>query len=103
MSEGVDTYLLLVDPDTLTVLWANDKVEEAIASRTGTSAVGQRVEDVVYLAEQIGVVDLIRDVGNNGLTRHISAVTFRRSRTDASLYRLPSGEVLVASQWVQIP
>ena len=101
---GVSTYLLLVDPQTHAVLWANENVIEAYFSRTGATAVGQKVEDVIYLGKEVGVIDRLNTVAETGEPSHINTRTFSAvgegSRTNGSVYQLPSGEILIASEWI---
>lgn len=104
MHEGVGTYLLLVDPSTHVVLWANENVERAYREREGGSPVGRHVEEVVYLGAEVGVIEHLDRVAQSGESSHITVRGFSLSGagtlTIGSFYRLPSGEVLIASEWV---
>ncbi len=104
MSEqGVHTYLLLIDPASLTVLWANDNVEKRIAERAGDTAVGKQLSAVIPFSDELGVPDRVREVAETGETSELHTAGFsvegERTSTAASIYRLPSGEVLVASEY----
>lgn len=104
MSEqGVHTYLLLVDPSSLTVLWANENVEKRVAERVGDTAVGKQVSVVIPFGDALGIPDLLREVAETGETRTLHSAGFSvvgdKTSTVASIYRLPSGEILVASEY----
>lgn len=104
MSEqGVHTYLLLVDPTLHTVLWANDNVEDRVVERGGDTAVGTELVAVIPFGDALGIPDLLREVADTGETRHLNTAGFsvagEKTSTVASFYRLPSGEILVASEY----
>ncbi len=101
--EGVRVYLLMLDPESLTVTWANHAVEDVVLQRTGESAVGKNIDDVIPFAEEMGLTRRLREVAEDGETRHMHSTGFSATgegtRTDGSLYRLPSGELLMASEY----
>ena len=100
---GVHTYLLLLDPVTLTVLWANENVDATVVARSGESVVGRRVTDVIPFAEALGIPQRLEEVARTGETQELHSVGFsverERTRTSASMYRLPSGQLLLASEY----
>lgn len=100
--DGVSTYLFLVDPETLTVKWANPNVENFIEGRDGESAVGRRVEEVVLFAEEFGLLERIERVKRTGEPETMSVATLavegRGDRADGSIYPLPSEDMLVAAE-----
>lgn len=105
MSEqGVHSYLLLIDPSSLVVLWANENVDDRVTERGGDTAVGQQLAAVIPFADELGVPDLVREVSVSGETRELHTVGFsvagESTTTVASIYRLPSGDILVASEYV---
>jgi hypothetical protein len=101
--QGVHTYLLLVDASSLTVLWANDNVESRVAERAGDTAVGKQVSAVIPFGDALGVPDRLREVAETGEMRELHTAGFsvagEATSTVASIYRLPSGEILVASEY----
>lgn len=101
--QGVRTYLLLVDPESLTVLWANERVEETVADGPLGSAIGQLLVAVIPFCEALGVPDRVREVARTGESCDLHASGFSvegtNSYTVASIYRLPSGDVLIASEY----
>jgi hypothetical protein len=102
-NEGVHTYILLVDPASFTVLWANDNVERLVAERTGSTAVGKQISAIIPFGDALGVPDRLREVAETGEMCEMHTAGFSvegdRTSTTASIYRLPSGEVLVASEY----
>lgn len=105
VGDGISGYLLTVDPTTLKTTWANHNVEAEMSRREQPSAVGRDVSEVVYLAEEIGLIEACKRVAATGLTEHLETMSFSvqgtRSRTLGSVYLLPCGDLLVASEWVQ--
>jgi hypothetical protein len=102
--EGVHTYLLLIDPASLTVLWANDTVEERVIERSGTPSTGRHVTDVIPFAESLGIPQRLREVAETGEPRELHSIGFsvlgEGTKTTASMYRMPSGELLLASEYL---
>ncbi|MHB1136644.1 MAG: hypothetical protein ACYCXR_09665 [Coriobacteriia bacterium] len=101
-SEGSDapvkTKAIVVDPETMAVLWANEAAE-ASPSVGSVEVVGSPVERVIPLARELGIVPAIERVGATGKSYHVHAdviPTRRGSMVLAiSAYRLPEGAVLV--------
>ena len=102
-SQGVHTYLLLVDPSSLTVLWANDNVEDRVVERAGDTAVGKQLSAVIPFGDALGIPDQLREVAETGEMRELHTAGFSvagdATSTSASIYRLPSGEILIASEY----
>lgn len=101
--QGVHTYLLLVDPSSLTVLWANDNVENRVAERAGDTAVGKQISEVIPFGDALGIPQKLREVAETGETCELHTAGFSvagdKTSTVASIYRLPSGDILVASEY----
>ena len=101
--QGVRGYLMLIDPASLEILWANDNVEAVVAGRSGGSAVGRSVTDVIPFAAAMRISERLRGVALTGETDELQSlgvsVAGERTRTDASIYRMPSGELLLASEY----
>lgn len=102
--EGVHTYLLLIDPTSLDVLWANENVEDAVVGRTGASATGRSISEVIPFADSLGIPQRLREVAETGETRELHSIGFsvqgEGTKTTASMYRIPSGELLLASEYL---
>lgn len=92
---------IVVDPGTMTVLWANEAAAEAASVGTGV-IVGEAVERVISLAEQLALAPAIERVAATGGPYHVHAdviPTRRGSMVLAiSLERLPDGTVLVLAE-----
>lgn len=84
----------LVDPATMTVLWSNEPAEQGAPART--------LEQVIPLAESMGVLDAVGSVAASGAPRHLRTSLVSTGRGDmeiaTSVYRLPDGTVLVLSE-----
>ncbi|MHB1017817.1 MAG: PAS domain-containing protein [Coriobacteriia bacterium] len=97
----VKTKAIMVDPETMVILWANEAAAES-PSVESAGVVGSAVERVVPLAGQLGVVAAIGRVAATGEPYHVHAdliPTRRGSMVLAvSMYRLPEGTVLVLAQ-----
>ena len=102
--EGIHTYLILMKPTSLKVVWVNQNVEAATVERDGESAIGRCVSDVIPFAEALGIPDRLREVAATGETRELHSTGFsvagNSTSTSSSMYRLPSGELLLASEYV---
>lgn len=92
--DAVRAKAALIDPVTMSVLWANELAED------GAPAVA--LEDAIPLAEPMGVPEAIRAVADTGSPRHLRGNLVSTARGDmavaTSIYRLPHGEVLVVSE-----
>ncbi|MDR3685543.1 MAG: hypothetical protein P4L93_01105 [Coriobacteriia bacterium] len=101
--QGVHAYLLLIDPESLEILWANDNVEARVAERGGDSAVGMQVGDVIPFGDALGIPARLREVAATGKSCELHSKNFSvvgaQTRTSASMYRLPAGQLLVASEY----
>ena len=101
--QGVNTYLLLLDPTSLEVVWANENVEGVCAERKQPPAVGRNLREVVPFAEALGLPELLHRVAESGEASHLRSVGFsvecEQTTTSASMYRLPSGDLLLASEY----
>lgn len=98
--------VLLVDPATMRVLWLNDSAQADLGDKPGA---GLPIETAMPLAEKLGAPDALRSTEQDGETRRLrtSLVSTKRGRLDivCSIYRLPSGEllVLVDTDYVSAP
>jgi len=101
--QGVSAFLMLVDPETLVLTWANGTVE-AVAQERGGHAAGCDLAEVIPYATALNLPQLIKDVAESGQARSLCSlgvsVEGYQTRTDASLYRMPSGDVLIATEYV---
>jgi len=67
----VRAKVIIVDPGTMTVLWANEVVLEAPSA--GSAGVGSPIEQVFPLAGQLGLGDAIARVAASGEAHHVHA------------------------------
>ena len=102
--QGVHTYLLLIDQRSLKILWANDNVESRVVERGGASVIGLQVGDVIPFGDALGIPDRLREIAATGRTCELHSMNVSvegaQDRTGASIYRLPSGELLLASEYM---
>ena len=91
----------LVDAETMAVRWTNESV--------GSSSPGDAEEPLplelaqaVPMSDTLGLPDVVREVSQNGIARHLSAnlVTTGKGAVAyvLSVYRLPDGAVLVLTE-----
>ena len=96
------TKAILVDPATMTVVWMNDQAARALPDQHVGAAPGVPIEQVVPMAESLGVRDAVRGVADSGMPRHLRTDLVSTSRGTVtiviSIDRLPSGEVLVLTE-----
>jgi len=91
------TKAVLIDPDTMAVLWTNEP---------GVAAGALTVEEAVPMAEPLGVPEAVREVASTGTARHLQADLFSTGRGAmalvVSLHRLPDRSVLALAEnaWV---
>lgn len=82
---------ILVDPATMMVMWMNES--------PSTAQPGSPVDNVVPMAESLGVREALRSVADTGVARHLQADLVSTSKGAmamvVSIYRLPDGMVLV--------
>lgn len=85
---------VLVDPETLAVLWTNDPAVAAGGSDAGIS-----VDQVVPMAQSMGVSEALRVASDTGVAQHLATDLVSTSRGSMSLsvsiHRLPDGELLI--------
>jgi len=93
---------ILIDPGTMTVVWANEAASEALPDRGRDSLPGLPVDQVFPLAGQLGVPEALRAVAETGATEHLRADVFAMSRRSVSLvvsiHRLPDGKLLLLAE-----
>jgi len=91
---------LLVEPETLSVLWMNESALKDVPG--GLDGVGLPVEKAAPLAEALGLPESLRLVSETGEARHRGLDLLSTSRGSAgiaaSVYRLPDGKLLVLEE-----
>lgn len=95
----VEARALLVDPVSLVVVWMNEAAAAALPDPTQAPAAGVSISSVVPAAERLRIADVVREVALSGEPRHVETdlvASAKGSLTIAiSVYRIPSGQVLV--------
>lgn len=94
---AVRAKVSLVDPDTLAVVWTNDP---ELGTREDGAPIG--IDEVVPMAESLGVPDALREVAATGVSRNLKVDLINTSKGAVaiviSLYRLPDGRLMVVSE-----
>lgn len=98
----VKAKAILIDPDSMTVVWMNESASADGSNRTSGAGSGVTVEQVVPMAEALGVVSALRTVAKTGVARHLRAGVISTARGSfgitVSIYRLPDGKLLVLTE-----
>lgn len=85
---------VLVDPETFGVLWTNDPAMPA-----GGGGAVLSIDDVVPMAQGMGVPQALRVVADTGVVQHLGTDLVSTSRgsmaLSVSIHRLPDGELLI--------
>ena len=95
----VKAKAVLIDPQSMTVVWANEAASEGDAGEAHGALAGHPVDRLVPMAEALGVPDALRSVADTGVARHLRADLVSMARGSVamivSVYRLPDGMLLV--------
>ena len=97
----VKAKAVLIDPESLTVLWMNESASREISTGDGTSSTGLRIEEAFPIAKELGVLEALPVVSDTGIPRHLETGLISSKKGDmtvvASLYRLLDGKILFLS------
>jgi hypothetical protein len=92
---------LLIDPDTLHILWTNESVAKDCPRDIDLSA-GVHIEDVIPMAGVLGVPEALKEVAETGepvhLRKDVSTLARGSMQLAASVYRLPDGKLLLVME-----
>ena len=95
----VKAKAVVVDPQSMAVVWANEAASEGDSGEAGRPPLGTSIDRVVPMAEALGVPEALRSVADTGRARHLRADVVSMARGSvamvASIYRLPDGMLLV--------
>lgn len=95
----VKAKAVLIDPQSMTVVWANEAASEGDLGKARGALPGASIDGVVPMAEALGVPEALRTVAESGVARHLRADLVSMSRGSVamvvSVYRLPDGMLLV--------
>jgi len=93
----VKAKAVLIDPDSLSVLWTSDAVIEGADAEQPAS-----LEQAIPMSEMLGLSEALRTVAETGTPAHLSANLVSTGRGAVayavSVYRLPDGKLLVLSE-----
>ena len=93
---------MLVDPETMAVCWTNESVDSLPSGDAAEPQRSLELAHAVPMSDALGLPDVVREVGQSGVARHLSAnlVTTGRGAVAymVSVYRLPDGAVLVLTE-----
>lgn len=97
-SDPVDVKALLLDADSLAVLWMNESARAALVEPP-PSINDVALEAVVPMAEELGVRGMLAAVAEDGAARHTRTSLVSTPRGGLSVvisaYRLPDGALLL--------
>ena len=97
---GVRARAVLVDPASLAVVWMNEAAAEAVTSGGAPEALA--LAEAVPVADGTDVGAVVADVAATGRARHLRTDLVSTGRGAmalvTSVYRLPSGGVLVITE-----
>jgi hypothetical protein len=95
----VKAKAVLIDPQSMTVVWANEAASEGDAGEAHGALAGLSVDRIVPMAEALGLPEALRAVAETGVARHLRADLVSMARGSVamvvSVYRLPDGTLLV--------
>ena len=95
----VKAKAVLIDPQSMTVVWANEAASDADPDSARGTPPGTSVDRLVPMAEALGVPEALRSVADTGVARHLRAGLVSMARGSVamvvSVYRLPEGMLLV--------
>ena len=96
----VRAKVALVEPGTMRVVWLNESAMQTAAD-AGAGA-PSTIEQVVPMAESLGLPEALRHVSATGEPRHLQADLISTVRGSmamvTSVYRLPDGMLLVVTE-----
>lgn len=95
----VKAKAVLIDPQSMTVVWANEAASDGDPGFALGTPPGTSVDRFVPMAEALGVPEALRSVAETGVARHLRADLVSTVRGSVamiiSVYRLPDGLLLV--------
>lgn len=98
----MSALVVLIDPKDGAVLWANEAVYASIAERGGATDQVTILEEAIPTATLVGLAELVAEVALSGVPAHRTTSIVSTARGSATLvvsvYRLPSGQVLVVGE-----
>ena len=98
----VNAQVFLVDPRSRTVSWMNEPAAQALPHAGGRGEDAVTIDQVLPMAELLGVPAALAAVADTGVAQHLHADIVSTSKGSVafvvSIYRLPDGMVLVVAE-----
>lgn len=95
---AVKAKAVLIDPDSMTVLWMNESAAQD-SNGGSDSASGVPMDEAVPLAETLGVPKALHAVADTGVAQHLRTDLVSTTKGSvaivSSIYRLPNGTLLL--------
>ena len=95
----VNSKAVLIEPGSFTVVWMNESASRDCPDIDFGAGAGVPIEKAVPMAGVLGVMEAPKAVKETGVARHLHADVKRTGKGSmelaASIYRLPSGELLL--------
>lgn len=101
-NEPVRAKAALIDPASMRVVWVNESAAEALEDRASGPVTGMDIDQLIPMAESLGVPEALRVASATGTPQHLRADVISMTRGNlsivASVYRLPDGMLLLLSE-----
>lgn len=98
----VKAKAVLIDPESMTVLWMNESASEDSSERGSVFVPGSPIDQVVPMAKALGVPEALRAVADTGVAKHLRTDLVSTARGSVaiviSIYRMPDGKLLVLTE-----
>ena len=99
---AVDAKAALIDPASMTVVWANEAASRDLPEGTDVSSAWLTAEQALPMTGATGVPEAVREVAETGVPRHLRTGLVSTPKGGlaivTSVYRLPDGRVLVLTE-----
>jgi len=101
-SVPVNAKAVLIDPDSMTVLWMNESALQDCPDLVSESVAGTPVDQAVPMAEILGLPQALHAVAATGVPGHLhtNLVSTAKGSMEivSSIYRLPDGTLLLLTE-----
>ena len=101
-NDPVKAKAVLVDPQSMTVLWMNESAAQDCSDGEGDFRAGVPLDEAVPMAEALGAPEALRVVADTGIAQHLRTNLVSTSKGGlaivTSVYRLPDGKLLMLTE-----
>jgi hypothetical protein len=101
-NDPVKAKAVLVDPQSMTVLWMNESAAQDYSDGESGSQAGVPLDQAVPMAEDLGAPEALRIVADTGVAQHLRTDLVSTSKGSlaivTSVYRLPDGKLLMLTE-----